>query len=215
MSAAQLGALVLLNLLGAASPGPDILLITRLATKSRQHALMATLGIQVGVLTWLMLTVLGAAALLTAFPAILGAVQVLGGGWLLWMGRGMLISGLQERKNPPADLDDAVARLADLGATFWQGLATNLSNPKIILFLTAMIAPLLPPEPTVQISITVILVLWLSSFLLQVSMALVVSTTVMRRRLLAVGPMIDIAAGVFFVVAGAALIISGIGDLIA
>ena len=65
---------IVANLLGALSPGPDIILILRTATRSRRHAVAAAFGIQVGVLMWVSLTVLGAAALLTAFPEILDAV---------------------------------------------------------------------------------------------------------------------------------------------
>lgn len=213
MTPAQLGALVALNLVGAASPGPDILLITRLATRSRRHALAATFGVQVGVIFWCTLTVLGAAALLNAFPAILGAVQVVGGAWLMWMGRGMLVGGLADRKNPPTDLHEAAARLGRLRQAFWLGLSTNLSNPKIVLFLSAMIAPLLPPSPTLGVSIMVVVALSVSSFLLQLAMALLVSTNAMRRKLLSSGPWIDILAGVFFLIAGAVLIINGAQDL--
>ncbi len=45
---------------------------------------------------------------------------------------------------PRATAADAVA---EAGQVFRTGLATNLSNPKIVLYLAAMIAPLLPPHP--------------------------------------------------------------------
>lgn len=213
MTPSQLGTLVVLNLVGAASPGPDILLITRLATRSRRHALAATLGIQFGVLFWCTLTVLGAAALLNAFPAVLGLVQLIGGSWLIWMGRGNIVGGLRERHHPPVDLDDAAARLGRLRSAFWLGLTTNLSNPKIVLFLSALIAPLLPPSPTAATSIIVVLVLWLSSLALQIAISLLVSTVGMRRRLLRAGPWIDIVAGAFFIVAGLVLAVTGLRDL--
>src|SRR5699024_12294792 len=49
VSLSSLATIVVLNLLGALSPGPDTILITRLATKSRRHAIAAVTGIQVGV----------------------------------------------------------------------------------------------------------------------------------------------------------------------
>ncbi len=214
MTPAQLGSLILLNLAGAASPGPDIMLVTRMATRSRRHALATTAGIQLGVIFWCTLTVLGAAALLNAFPAVLGLVQVLGGGWLMWMGRGMLVGGWRERVSPPLNIESAAARLGSLRATFWQGLTTNLSNPKIVLFLSAMIAPLLPREPGLGLAVLVVAVLSISSMLLQVSMAVLISTPAMRQKLLRAGPWIDIGAGLFFLVAGAVLVVNGVGDLL-
>ena len=44
--------ILLMNLVGVASPGPDIILVTRYATKSRRHAIAAAAGIQIGVLFW-------------------------------------------------------------------------------------------------------------------------------------------------------------------
>lgn len=214
MSPAQWATLLVLNLAGAASPGPDILLITRTAIRSRRHALATVLGIQIGVMFWCTLTVLGFAALLNAFPAVLGFLQLLGGGWLMWMGRNMLLAGLRERKNPPLDLKEAAARMGRLRHSFRLGLATNLSNPKIVLFLSALIAPLLPASPSALLAVGVVAMLSVSSFILQVSIALMVSTPGMRRKFLRAGPWIDIVSGVFFIVAGAVLAYNGLIDLL-
>jgi threonine efflux protein len=211
---AQWGTLLLLNLAGAASPGPDILLITRTAIRSRRHALATVLGIQIGVMFWCTLTVLGFAALLNAFPALLGFLQLIGGSWLVWMGRGMILGGLRERHNPPADLEEAVARLGRMRQSFRQGLATNLSNPKIVLFLSALIAPLLPASPSALLAVGVVVMLSVSALILQVSIALMVSTPGMRRKFLRAGPWIDIVSGVFFVAAGAVLAYNGFVDLL-
>ncbi|WIM67140.1 LysE family translocator [Corynebacterium breve] len=210
----DLGGLVLLNLAGAASPGPDIVLITRTAVRSRKHALATTLGIQVGVLMWCTLTVVGAAALLNAFPTILEFVQIIGGGWITWMGISMLRSGWAERDNPPVDTDEAEARLGSTRSSFWKGLITNLSNPKIVLFLAALVAPLLPPSPSVSTAVIVILALWLTSMALQVGIVLVVSTNAVREKMLRAGPYIDMGAGLFFLVAGVSLIVRGIVGLL-
>jgi len=213
VSPAQWGALLILNIAGAASPGPDILLITRTAIRSRRHAVATVLGIQVGVLFWCTLTVLGFAALLTAFPAILGFLQLIGGAWLVWMGYGMVSGGLSERKTPPADLEEAQARLGRLRHAFLHGLTTNLSNPKIVLFLSALIAPLLPASPSVWLAIGVVAMLSISSVILQLGMALLVSTPAMRQKLLRAGPWIDVISGVFFLVAGLVLVWNGMEDL--
>lgn len=214
MTPAQWATLLVLNIAGAASPGPDILLITRTAIRSRRHALATVLGIQIGVMFWCTLTVLGFAALLNAFPALLGFLQLIGGSWLVWMGRGMILEGLRERHNPPADLDEAAARLGRLRQSFRQGLTTNLSNPKIVLFLSALIAPLLPASPSALLAVGVVALLSVSALILQVGIALMVSTPGMRRRFLRAGPWIDIVSGVFFVVAGAVLAYNGFVDLL-
>lgn len=111
MSVSAFAALILMNLVGAVAPGPDIILVTRYATRSRRHAIAAATGVLVGVLFWCSLTVFGAAALLTAFPQVMSLIQVLGGCFLVFMGVLSIRSGLEQRKHPPEDLEEAAARL--------------------------------------------------------------------------------------------------------
>ena len=210
MNPADLAAIVAVNVVGAASPGPDVVLLTRMATRSRKHAMSANLGIHVGVLMWTSLTVFGAAALLTAFPWLLELIQVLGGSWIVYMGISAVRQGWRDRLNPPLDLEEAVQRLGSVRSAFTTGVATNLSNPKIVLFLAALVAPLLPMSPTVGVAITVIAALWLSSFLLFVGYCTLVSTDRVRRKLFHAGPYIDMGAGTFFIIAGTLLIVRGL-----
>ena len=95
-------------------------------------------------------------------------------------------------------------------ASYLKGLATNLANPKIVVALSAMIAPLLPPSPSLGTAAVVIVALWLSAFALFAVFVQVVSTDRVRRKFLRAGPYIDIAAGAFFMVVGAVLIARGL-----
>ncbi|SDL87996.1 Threonine/homoserine/homoserine lactone efflux protein [Corynebacterium mycetoides] len=209
ISPGDLAVIVGLNVVGAASPGPDVVLITRTATRSRAHARAVAAGILVGVLMWSTLTVLGAAALLRAFPWVLTALQIVGGVVLVAMGIANASQGLKDRHNPPADLHDAEARLGSARDSFIRGLSTNLANPKIVFALSAMIAPLLPASPSALTAVAVILALWLSTAVLFGVLTQVISTKRVQRRLLAAGPFIDICAGGFFVAVGAAVFVRG------
>ncbi|WP_051059694.1 LysE family translocator [Corynebacterium capitovis] len=213
MSPTGLAVIVGLNLMGAATPGPDIILITRMATMSRRHAWAATLGVQSGVILWCTLTVFGAAALLTAFPWTLAAIQLVGGAYLVWMGVANVRQGVASVGHPPVDDAEGSGRLGSVRRSFFMGLSTNLANPKIAVALSAMIAPLLPAHPSVGTAVVVILALWASSFALFGLLAQVVSTHSVRRRLLRAGPLIDVGAGVFFAVVGVLLITRGLPPL--
>lgn len=203
-----------LNFAGAASPGPDFFLITRLATKSRRHALAAVLGIQIGVLMWVSLTVFGAAAVLTTFPQLLGIVKLIGGGFLLWTGYSMVRGGWAMRVAPPVTVAAAQATLGRMRHSFKLGLGTNLANPKIVLFLAALVAPRIPPDLTWWWAIIVILALAWTALALHLFLAIVVSTRRIQRAMLAAGPWIDIVTGIFFIIAGAALVYEGAGDVL-
>lgn len=214
MSLSQLGALVLMNLVGVVTPGPDLFLVTRYATRSRRHALAGTLGILTGLTLWATLTVIGAAALLTAYPALLGFIQVIGGGWLLWMGQGMLRGGIRQLRTKDRRIDDVTAIFGTVWQSYRQGVATNLSNPKVVLFFAAMIAPLMPPNPGLWASVTAVLAILFSAGVLFTVISLVISTKRMRARMLSAGPWIDAAAGGFFLVAGTVLIGNGLLEVL-
>ncbi|GAB3945174.1 LysE family translocator [Corynebacterium tapiri] len=209
MSLASLFAIVMLNLVGAASPGPDVVLVTRMATRSRRHAIATSIGTHVGATVWVSLTVFGAAAILTTFPQALGIIQVVGGAWLMIMGQSTVRGGLMTRKYPPKDLAELEAQLGSPWRSFRRGLATNLSNPKIVIFLAALVAPALPPEPSVGTALLVIASLVFSSLLLFLTMSTLVSTRRVRQALLRSSWLIDVLAGTFFVIAGLVLIIHG------
>ena len=213
MNPADLAAIVLVNLAGAVTPGPDVVLLTRYATRSRKHAIAATFGILTGALFWITLTVLGAAALLTAFPWLLELIQVAGGAWIIFMGYTTVRQGWHDRVNPPLDMDEAEERLGTPRDSFFKGLTTNLSNPKIVLFLAALVAPLLPPSPGLGPAMIVIFALWITTVMLFVAYSFVVSTERVRRKLFSAGPYIDIGAGGFFIVAGTFLVVRGIVGL--
>lgn len=202
----DLAAIVGLNLVGAAAPGPDLVLLMRTATRSRRHAWAANLGIHTGAALWFALTVFGAAALLNAVPQAVSAVQVVGGAVLVWMGAVNLRGGLGDRHDPPADLDEAVQRLGSVRSSYLRGLLTNLSNPKIVVALAAMIAPMLPASPSLATALVVLAALWLSSFALFGLIAQVTSAERLRRTFLLAGLYVDIAAGAFFIIVGAALV---------
>lgn len=205
----DLAVIIGLNVIGAAAPGPDVVLITRTATRSRRHGWATAIGIQTGVLMWCALTVFGAAALLNAFPDALTYVQLVGGAVLIAMGASNVRGGLADRHNPPMTLEEAEQRLGTVRSAYMRGLATNLANPKIVIALSAMIAPLLPPSPSLSTALIVTFALWLSPFVLFAVFVQVISTQRVRRKFLSAGPYIDIGAGAFFVVVGLTLIVRG------
>lgn len=218
MSLASLLSLIGVHIVGMSSPGPDILLVLRIATKSRKHALATVMGISTGAAVWLSLTVFGMAAVLMASPALMGAIQLLGGCYLAYMGYRMLADGLRTiRASSAAQVSSAGAEpngLGTLGAAYRQGLLTNLSNPKIVLFLAAVLAQFIPVGAPGWVLVVYAAVLIITQILFFTAIAVVVSTQRVVRRMLKASPWIDSVAGLIFLVMGAFLIKSGISALL-
>lgn len=211
MTAGALLSITALNLVGVAAPGPDTLLVMRAATKDRRHAYATVLGIHAGALLWMVLTVLGAAAVLGRYPVLIGVIQLIGGVYLGYMGSQMARAGWRLRGYGAADVP-VTTRASSLQCAR-RGLFTNLSNPKIVLFLTSIIAPVMPAHPSWGTALSIIACLWLSSLAYFLAMATLLSTRAVQRRVLKAGPFIDMAAGAIFCIFGVVLVARGIIEL--
>ncbi|AKE40917.1 threonine efflux protein [Corynebacterium kutscheri] len=196
--------LIGLNLLGMITPGPDIFLITRLATRSRVHAFAAIAGISTGVAFWVSLTVFGAAALIQGHPTGFRIFQIFGAIWLLWLAWSML------RAQPASPDKDINEIFGTPRISYRQGLLTNLSNPKIVLYFAAIIAPVMPANPSLTTALIIIAIIVSSSIVGFGLLAALLSTTTMQRRFLAFSIWIDRVAGVFFLIAGSALLVTAV-----
>src|SRR5699024_5560581 len=138
------------------------------------------------------------------------AIQLLGGGWIGYMGVQML---REARKQFKADARIDLKLEGILGTpwrSYRQGLLTNLANPKALLYFAAVIAPFLPPNPSLALSVELIAVLLFTAFVGFGLIAMAVGSKLLRTRMVKAGPYIDAVAGAFFVFAAIALMIAGV-----
>ncbi len=222
MDWAALGTLILLNLVGSLSPGPDTFFLLRLATRSRIHAIMGVSGIVTGLTVWVTLTVIGAATLLTTYPDILSVIQLVGGTYLAWMGykmgRGAIRELIHARafrfNNDARPIPDAMAALGTPAQAYRQGLATNLSNPKVVMYFAAILAPLMPANPSLLVASTIIVAILVQTWVVFAFLCVVVSTEKIRKAVLRAGPVFDSIAAIVFVIVGITLLYEGSTHLI-
>ena len=216
MNWGALAAMLGIHVAGMTTPGPDIFLILRTALRSRKHALAAMLGIVTGSTLWVTLTVVGVAAVLAAHPLLMGAIQLAGGAYLTWMASRMIagaVRGLRELADGGQPALGAAA-LGSVWASYRQGVLTNLSNPKIVLFFTAVLAQFMPVGAAWWVQLTYILALLGTSVLWFGFIALALSTEAVVRRMVAVGPWIDLVAGAVFGLLGVAFMWQGAAGLL-
>jgi threonine/homoserine/homoserine lactone efflux protein len=121
-------------------PGPDMLFC--LASGLRRGSspgLLAALGVATGEIVHISASAVGLAALFRAAPLLFEAVRILGAAYLLLLG----IRALRHR-------NDGVGGRRDAGETdhraYWQGLLTNLLNPKMALFSIAFLPQFIDPQ---------------------------------------------------------------------
>ncbi|WP_291428401.1 LysE family transporter [Deinococcus sp.] len=135
-------------------PGPDVLLVSQTAlARTRRAALLAGLGVVLGISVWASLALLGIGLLFGAFPWVHGVIRVAGGLYLLWMGYGLWRGSLKVPDSAGAHgggaaqlgvpvrapLDDLQGDLRALRA----GFLTNIANPKAAVFFGSVFSGVL------------------------------------------------------------------------
>ncbi|MGP1252905.1 MAG: LysE family transporter [Kiloniellales bacterium] len=135
---------MLLYLLAAMTPGPNLLVTVQASLAGgRSAGLSVVSGIMVASMMWAAGSLLGLTLLFALAPWLYGALMVVGGAYLIWMGLGLLRSAWQ----PPRLQTGGIAQARLRG---WrgarQGLLVNLANAKSAAFYSSLFAVSVPPE---------------------------------------------------------------------
>ena len=128
---------------GAASPGPSFVFVTRTAiAQSRQDGFAAALGMGVGGMFYGALGLLGLQAVLAQAEHLYIALRVLGGLYLLW-----LAVALWRSASHPIVISSATSeRPRSLRRSFMLAAVTQLSNPKAAIVYGSIFAAFLPAQ---------------------------------------------------------------------
>lgn len=121
------------------TPGPGaVLSMSSGVNYGYRAALKAILGLQVAILLHLIIVAVGFGALLQTSEVAFNAVKLIGSIYLLWI-------GFQKWREPVDEvvLPSLKARPRHL---FQQGLLVNLTNPKAILFIAALVPQFIDME---------------------------------------------------------------------
>lgn len=120
------------------TPGPDMLfVIGQTLAGGPRRGWAAMFGIVTGALVHIILAASGVAALIAASPMLFDALRLAGAAYLLWLAFG----ALRAAARGGARLEPA----APARAAFRDGLLTNLTNPKVILFFLAFLPQFVDP----------------------------------------------------------------------
>tara|TARA_R110000824_G_scaffold204008_2_gene388701 strand:- start:1178 stop:1858 length:681 start_codon:yes stop_codon:yes gene_type:complete len=125
------------------TPGPATLVTVSHAlphgpSGGLRGALGPIVGVNIGNFIWYGLTAFGLIALIQAFPTGYSVLRWIGVIYLAWLGLRML-------GGRNSALARQSAERASFGRGFINGLAVHMSNPKALLFYTAIIPPFIDP----------------------------------------------------------------------
>jgi len=131
-------------LLGAVSPGPSFVLVSRISiTNSRLAGLAAALGMGVGGFLFAVLALVGLVALLEQVEWLFITLKVAGGLYLAFLGLSIWRSA-----NKPLIFDKAIKQPnQSIIGSFFLGFVTQIANPKTAVVYMSIFAALLPANP--------------------------------------------------------------------
>ena len=115
------------------TPGPDMLyVIARSLGEGRRAGLVSALGISAGCLVHACLVTFGLSQVLRQAPLAYDVVRYAGAAYLVYLGVTSLVRRTRALELP-------AAKRASLRRIFWQGVVTNVLNPKVALFFLAFL----------------------------------------------------------------------------
>ena len=155
-------------------PGFNFILIGQLAAgDARSKAFAAVAGMTSATLAWALLAVMGVGVVFAAHPALRQVAQVAGGlyllqlAWKLW----------GTRHQPGGQADRALTH----GGAFRAGFMTSILNPKIALFYGSVFATAMPAQPSLQLSASAVLLVFVNSVVWHGTLAWVLSQPAIQR----------------------------------
>lgn len=200
----------IVQLVGLVSPGPDFFYISRKAMgDTRRNALLASIGITIGVAFWSLIVLFGLTFLNRTIPMFQYVLMLFGGSYLAYSGFKMV----QIRKN--AKLDEAKSQSSQ---SVWKeilgGLMINLSNPKIVVFFSSVLAGYVSNLSNLSDILFVLFILTGSAIIYFVLVSFLFSHKYVRNFYAKHNHYLDNFAGVIFILFGSRLIYEGITMLL-
>jgi threonine/homoserine/homoserine lactone efflux protein len=196
---AILGAL----LIGAISPGPSFVYIVRTSVAlSRRDGLAGALGMGIGAMIYGALALAGLRTLMTEAGWLYTALKIAGGLYLVYLAV-KIWRGAKE----PVVMANSPDGTTNARRSFSLGLATQLSNPKIVAVFGAVFAALLPSNPPLWLDLILPPLILVQETTWYAVVALAFSSSRPRALYLRAKLWIDRAAGIVIGALGVRLIL--------
>lgn len=205
-----LATLATVHFIALMSPGPDFALVVQNATRyGRQTGLYIALGLSCGILLHSILSLTGVSYLVHQQPTLFALVQIAGGSYLFYLGYGALKATWINWQDEPAStthIDAPQLLLSNKRQAFSRGFATNILNPKALVFFVSLMSSLVPATMSLSGKGAALAILWILSLAWFSFLAWALSTQQMQRKLQAITLYIDGLCGVIFSLIGAGIL---------
>ena len=199
--------IVITAVIAIASPGPATLAIAGMSmSNGRRFGFVLALGVLTGSLLWSVSAAFGLAAVLHTNTWLFEAMRYCGALYLLYLAFKSLRSALNS-----APLTLSSQKTTTTRETYLKGLLLHLTNPKAILFFSALYSVGVPATARPIELISVILMVGALSASVFLGYAIIFSSQTARQIYLKSKTVFESVFAVFFGIAGLKLLTSGLG----
>jgi threonine/homoserine/homoserine lactone efflux protein len=140
MSEAGLGYFVVASLALIATPGQDMVyVVSRSLAQGRFAGVCSAIGVCLGILVHTALAAFGLGAILQASEALFLALKLVGAAYLVYLGTRLLLA------RGASGFERVGGAALSPTSLVWQGLLSNVTNPKIVLFFFAFLPQFVDP----------------------------------------------------------------------
>lgn len=198
------------QLIGLVSPGPDFFYVCRKAmADSRRNAILGSIGITIGIGIWALIVLFGLAFLNRIIPNFQYGLMLAGGSYLAYSGFKMT------RVTKNAVIEEKISREKPSSALkeILSGLAINLSNPKIVVFFSSVLAGYVSNLSTIGDILAVLGILMGSGLVWFWLVAVLFSQKMIRQFYAKHSRYLDNFAGIVFLLFGCRLIYEALDSL--
>ena len=137
----QLGLYVVASLALILTPGQDMLYVmSRALAQGRVAGLYSAVGVIIGILVHTVLATVGVGAILAASQGLFLALKLSGAAYLVYLGVKLLLTREASIATQAGGPRFSAASLV------WQGVLSNVSNPKIVVFFFAFLPQFVDPR---------------------------------------------------------------------
>jgi threonine/homoserine/homoserine lactone efflux protein len=184
-------AVALLHLMAAISPGPAVLMAARTGvTEGLRTGAFLAMGIGAGGVVWALAALFGLNLVFQAAPALLWALKIVGGLYLLYLAWGMWRDAAK-----PLDMSATTRPPRSAGAAFRLGLITQLANPKPAVLFSAIFIGTVPPGTPLWVYAALLAVVFANETLWNILVARIFSFDRTRQGYISLKTIIDRSFG--------------------
>jgi threonine/homoserine/homoserine lactone efflux protein len=188
-----------LSLFAAISPGPAVIMAARTGlTEGFRTGAMLAAGIGAGAVVWASAAMFGLNLLFAAAPAMLWALKLGGGAYLVWMAWHLWRDAAQ-----PIDTSATPALPRTAASAFRLGLFTQLANPKPAVMFSAIFLGTVPPDTPAWVYGALLAVVFCNETVWNILVARIFSLDRTRARYISLKTVIDRSFGALLALLGA------------